>query len=505
MRGLFRGGSQATISSDVGPHPELAELSAADLGRKLSSGELSSLELVQMSLERIAAIDRDLTHSVIEVNPDALDIARRRDAERRKGAVRGPLHGLPLLVKDNIDTGDRMLTTAGSLAMTGAPALRDAPLVARLRGAGAVLIGKTNLSEWANIRSRRSCSGWSGRGRQTRNPHVLDRTPSGSSSGSGVAAAAGFAAITIGTETDGSIVSPSTSNGIVGIKPGVGVVSGRGIIPISSSQDSPGPMVRTVADAAAVLSVIALHPKDYGRQLKKDALRGKRLGVLRGQFTGYSEHVDKCYENSLRALKDCGAVLVEVDFPSAKELRESTAERSILIHELKAGLNAYLKTRRGLAVHTLADVIRWNKAHAAEEMPYFRQEIFEDAQATRGLRSKTYLADREKAQRLARKDGIDLVLRKHRLAALVAPSGQPAAAIDQIDGDRWLGGSTQPSAVAGYPIISVPAGDVFGLPVGLSMFSGPGSEGRLLGFAYAFEQATQARLVPKFLPTLTLP
>ena len=494
-----------TISTDVGPHPELAELSATDLGHKLASGELTSLELVQMSLERIAAIDRDLTHSVIEVNTDALDIARRRDAERRRGAVRGPLHGLPLLVKDNIDTGDRMLTTAGSLAMTGAPAPKDAPLVARLRLAGAVLIGKTNLSEWANIRSKRSCSGWSGRGRQTRNPHVLDRTPSGSSSGSGVAAAAGFAAITIGTETDGSIISPSSANGIVGIKPGVGTVSGHGIIPISASQDSAGPMCRTVADAAAVLSVIAVARTDYRRSLKKDALRGKRLGVLRAQFAGYSEHVDKIYESSLRALKECGAVLVEVDFPSAKELRESGVELTILLHELKAGLNAYLQTRRGLAVRTMADVIRFNKSHAAEEMPYFRQEFFEQAQKTRGLKVKAYLEARATALRLARTEGIDLMLRKHRVAALVAPSNGPAAALDVVDGEKHLGGSTQPSAVAGYPIITVPAGAAFGLPLGLSFFAGPGSEGRLLGFGYAFEQATNARVVPRFLPTLTLP
>ncbi len=458
-----------------------------------------------MTLERIEALDRNQTRSVIELNPDAIDIARRRDAERRRGRTRRPLHGLPVLVKDNIDTGDRMLTTGGSLAMTGAPAPRDAPLVTRLRRSGAVLIGKTNLSEWANIRSKRSSSGWSGRGRQTRNPHVLDRTPSGSSSGSGVAAAAGFAALTVGTETDGSIISPSTANGIVGIKPGVGIVSGQGIIPISASQDSAGPMCRTVEDAAAVLSVIAQRPLDYRRGLRKDALRGKRLGVLRKPFSGYSEHTDRCYDHALSALKHCGAELVDVDFPTVKELHESNAERTVLVYELKAGLNAYLRGRRGLAVRTLADVIRWNEAHADEEMPYFRQEFFEEAQATRGLKSKQYLADREKARRLARQEGIDLVLRKQRLAALVAPSGQPAAVIDQVDGDRWLGGSTQPSAVAGYPIITVPAGSVFGLPVGLSLFAGAGSEGRLLGFAYAFEQATQARLIPKFLPTLPLP
>src|SRR5690348_6790390 len=304
-----------------GPHSELADLSGADLARKLADGELTSVELVQMSLDRIEALDRNNTRAVIEINPDALDIARRRDAERRRGRVRGPLHGLPLLVKDNIDTGDRMLTTAGSLAMTGAPASTDAPLVARLRKAGAVLIGKTNLSEWANARSTRSSSGWSGRGRQTRNPHVLDRSPGGSSSGSGVAAAAGFAAITIGTETDGSIVSPSNANGIVGIKPGVGVVSRAGVIPIAASQDSPGPMTRGVEDAAIVLGAIAARPADYASALRKGALRNKRLGVLREPFTGYSEHTDRVYESALQALRDAGAVLVEVDFPTAKELR----------------------------------------------------------------------------------------------------------------------------------------------------------------------------------------
>ena len=488
-----------------GPHPELAQLSATELAGKLTRGETSALELAEMSLERISTLDAELTRSVIEVNPDALDIARRRDSERRRGVRRGPLHGVPVLVKDNIDTGDRMLTTAGSLALTGAPAPRDAPLVVRLRRAGAVLIGKTNLSEWANARSNRSSSGWSGRGRQTRNPHFLDRSPSGSSSGSGAAAAAGFAAITIGTETDGSIVSPSSACGIVGIKPGVGVVSRAGVIPIAASQDSPGPMTRTVEDAALVLGVIADRPVDYRRALKKDALRGKRLGVLRAPFTGYSEHTDGCYEKALKALKGLGAVLVEVELMSAKELRESGVEGTILQHELKAGINAYLRGRRRLAVHTLADVIKWNEAHASEEMPYFRQEFFEAAQATKGLKSKTYVEARTKAQRLARAEGIDLLLRKHRLAALVAPSNAPASALDVVDGEKRLGGSTQPSAVAGYPIITVPAGTAFGLPLGLSLFAGAGSEARLLGFAYAFEQATQARVTPKFVPALGLP
>ena len=489
----------------VGPHPELAELTASDLSRLLAAGELTSADLVQMSLGRIAALDREMTHSVIELNPDAAEIARRLDGERRRGRVRGPLHGLPVLVKDNIDTGDGMLTTAGSLAMTGAPALRDAPLVARLRRAGAVVIGKTNLSEWANIRSSRSSSGWSGRGRQTHNPHVLDRTPSGSSSGSGVAAAAGFAAFTIGTETDGSIISPSSANGIVGIKPGVGVVSQAGIIPISASQDAAGPMARSVEDAALVLGVIATRGADYRDGLRKGALRRRRIGVLRKPFTDYSEHTDACYEQSLAALKDCGAVLVEVRPDAFKELRESDAERTILLCELKDGLGRYLRGRRGLAVKSLADVIRWNRKHAAEEMPYFQQELFEESVRTRGLASKAYREAREKALRLARTEGIDRVMRKHRIAALVAPSGMPAGRIDELSGDKHLGGSTQPAAVAGYPVITVPAGFAHDLPLGLTFFAGAGSESRLLGFAFAFEQLTQARRTPRFLPALRLP
>ncbi len=486
----------------MGPHSELAELSAADLARLLSRREVSSVDLVQMSLERIAALDQKGTRSVIELNPDALEIATRRDRARERDRPLGPLHGLPLLVKDNLDTGDRMLTTAGSLAMTGAPARRDAPVVARLRAAGAVLIGKTNLSEWANFRSTRSSSGWSGRGGQTRNPHVLDRSPGGSSSGSGVAAAAGYAAIAIGTETDGSIVSPASANGVVGMKPGLGIVSQVGIVPIAASQDAAGPLTRTVEDAALALGAIATRPLNYHAGLNKGGLRRQRLGVLRAPFTGYSEHTDRCYEESLQALKSCGAILVEVELPTAKELRESDAELTILLHEFRSGLNRYLRRRTGLAVKTLADVIRWNRRHASEEMGYFCQELLEQSEATKRSKPATYREARELAVRLARVQGIDRVLREHRIQALVAPSQAPAFVIDQVDGDRWLGGATQPSAVAGYPIISVPAGWAFDLPLGLVFFAGSGSEARLLRFAYAFEQMTKARKPPGFLPTL---
>ncbi len=489
----------------MGPHSELAELSAAELARLLSKKQISSVDLLQMSLERIAALDQKGTRSVIELNPDALEIATRLDRARERDRLLGPLHGLPLLVKDNLDTGDRMLTTAGSLAMTGASARRDASVVARLRAAGAVLMGKTNLSEWANFRSTRSSSGWSGRGGQTRNPHVLDRSPGGSSSGSGVAAAAGYAAITIGTETDGSIVSPASASGVVGIKPGLGVVSQAGIIPIAASQDAAGPLTRTVEDAALVLGAIATRPLNYHAALNKGGLRRQRLGVLRAPFSGYSEHTDRCYEESLQALKACGAILVEVQLPTAKELRESDAELTILLHEFRAGLNRYLQRRTGLAVKSLADVIRWNRRHASEEMGYFRQELLEQSEATKRSKPAIYREARQLALRLARVQGIDRVLREHRIKAFVAPSGAPAFVIDQVDGDRWLGGATQPSAVAGYPIISVPAGWAFDLPLGLVFFAGSGSEARLLRFAYAFEQMTKARKPPGFLPTLNLP
>ena len=491
------------------PHPELATATAAELSARIASGELTAVRLTGMYLERIAAIDQSgpTLRAVIEVNADALEIADAMDTERREGRSRGPLHGLPVLIKDNIDSGDRMMTTAGSLALAGTPAPRDAPLVANLRAAGLVLLGKTNLSEWANFRSTRSSSGWSGRGRQTRNPHVLDRTPSGSSSGSGAATAAGLAAFSVGTETDGSIVSPSNANGVVGVKPGVGVISQSGIVPVAASQDSAGPHARTVHDAALLLEVLAGRPNAFTPGLDSGALRGRRLGVLRALYTGYSEHTDKVYDEALAALRDAGAELVDpADLTTAAELRSSGAELKILLHEFKAGLNSYLALRLGLEVRTLADVIAFNSLNADVEMPYFRQELLEQAQATTGLEAPEYTEARRLALDLAREKGIDALLAEHNLDALVAPSGAPAHVVDRINGDRHLGGSSQPSAVAGYPIVTVPAGVVLGaLPVNISFFSRPGSEASLLAIAFAFEQATSALRSPAFLPTLDLP
>jgi amidase len=496
---------------EVVPHPDLDDASLADLRDRLDSGELSIRRLAEMHLERILAVDQagPTLRSVIELNPDWEDIAKRLDAERRDGRVRGPLHGIPVLVKDNIDTGDRMLTTAGSLALTGAPALEDAPLVARLRAAGMLVLGKTNLSEWANFRSTRSCSGWSARGRQCRNPHVLDRSPCGSSSGSAVAVAAGLCPVAVGTETDGSIVCPSSANGVVGIKPGVGLISQSGIIPISRSQDSAGPLARQVRDAALLLGALADHPADFTIRLDPGALRGRRLGVLREPYTGYSEHADRVHETALLALRDLGAELVDpVEIMTAEAMRADSrrVENVVLQYEFKAGINAYLAARTGIGPRSLADLIRFNEEHAAEEMPYFRQETFEECEARGGLDSEEYQRALAASRRLSRQRGIDATLRRHRLDALVAPARPPAWVVDPINGDRNVGGCTQPSAMAGYPIVTVPAGLAFdALPLGLAFFARPGAEAALLGMAYAFEQLTQARRAPRFLPTLDLP
>jgi amidase len=493
----------------LAPHPDLADASIADLGRRLDSGELSVRRLAEMHLERIEAIDQvgPSLRSVIEINPDWEEIADRLDRQRAEGRVRGPLYGIPVFVKDNIDTGDRMMTTAGSLALTGAPAPADAPLVARLRAAGMLLLGKTNLSEWANFRSSRSSGGWSGRGRQCRNPHVLDRSPCGSSSGSAVTVAAGLIPVAVGTETDGSIICPSSANGVVGIKPAVGLVSQDGIIPISRSQDSAGAHARHVRDAALLLGALVDVPTDFTVYLDGSALRGRRLGVLREPYTGYSEHTDKVHEAALVVLRDLGAELIEVEISTTAAMRadERKVETSVLQHEFKAGIDSYLAGRPGVGPRSLADLIRFNQENAAEEMPYFRQEIFEACQARPGLDSAEYLTTLAASRRLSRADGIDATIDRHRLDALVAPSRPPAWVIDQLNGDRAIGGSTQPAAMAGYPILTVPSGMAFDvLPLGLAFFAKPGSEALLLGMAYAFEQLTKARRAPRFLPTLDL-
>ncbi len=456
-------------------------------------------DAVRRYLGRIAEIDRRI-HAVIEVNPDAMRIAIDLDEERRAGKRRGPLHGLPILIKDNIDTADRMMTTAGSLALVGAPRpKRDAAVVARLRAAGAVILGKTNLSEWANIRSPRSTSGWSGRGGQTNNPHALDRNPSGSSSGSGAAVAAGLCAAAVGTETDGSIVSPSSINGIVGIKPTVGLVSAQGIIPISHSQDTAGPMARTVADAALLLSAMNERGLDFTGGLTVGALRGARLGVVRGYFGG-DPGIRRVMDASMLALRNAGAELID-PVALVPDQEYGDAEFEVLLYELKHDLNAYL-AQRGGAIKSLADVIAFNEREAAREMPHFGQENLIKAQANGPLTDKAYLDAREKSKRAAA-GGIDAAMDKHGLAAIIAPTGGLPWLTDHANGDHYMQSCSTPAAVAGYPHITVPAGFVRGLPVGLSFFGRADSEARLIALAYGFEYSTQARRSPKFLAHAT--
>ena len=488
-------------------HSELMNATVAELRAQLDRGELTVRGLAEKHLDRVRDLDGEgpKLRAVIEINPDWEEPADRLEAERHE---RGPLHGIPMFVKDNVDTGDRMLTTAGSLALESAgPAPGDAPLVSRLRAAGALLLGKTNLSEWANFRSTRSSSGWSARGGQCRNAHVIDRSPGGSSSGSAVAVAAGYAPLAVGTETDGSIIAPSAVNGIVGIKPGVGIVSQRGIVPISHVQDSAGAHARSVRDAALLLGVLSDEGHDYTSGLRPDALKGRRIGVLREPFTGYSEHADRVFDSVRSAFRDLGAALVDpAVIETAMALRTDGRELETLAmqYELKAGIAAYLATRpRG--PRTLSDLIRFNDEHAGEEMPFFRQETFEAANKRGGLDDPEYVRARSTIEQLARREGIDATLNKHRLDALIAPARGPAWVIDPINGDRILGGATQAAAIAGYPIITVPMGMAFGaLPVGLALFSGAGSEAELLAMAYAFEQWVQPYRAPRFLPTLEL-
>jgi len=501
------------------PRGALESGTALELRAALDSGALSSRTLAEACLERVETLDRSgpRLNSIIELNPEALEIADALDAERRAGKTRGPLHGLPVLLKDNIDTHDRMATTAGSLALADSIAPRDAFLVERLRAAGAIILGKTNLSEWANFRSSHSVSGWSSRGGLTKNPHALDRNACGSSSGSAVAVAAGLCPLAVGTETDGSIICPSHINGIVGIKPTLGLVSRSGIIPIAHSQDTAGPMARDVAGAALLLGALAgidgrdpataaqagRARADYTVFLDPEGLRGARIGVARDRF-GDDARVAALMEGALAAMREKGAVIVEGANLEA-ENRLGDAELEVLLYEFKADLGVYLASRGPeVKVRSLRDVIEFNEAAKDTVMPFFGQERMLEAEKRGDLGSRKYLAARRRCLELSRRKGIDAVMRKHRLTALVFPSGNPAWTTDLVNGDHYRECGSSLPAVAGYPCVTVPAGFVRGLPVGLTFAAGAWEEPALIRLAYAFETATKARRTPSFAPTLAL-
>jgi amidase len=512
-------GEHANVNDRLSiPAFDLEEATLADLQAGMSSGRMTARSITQQYISRIEELDRKgptLRH-VLEINPDALAIADTLDQERKSGRIRGPLHGIPILLKDNIDTADRMTTTAGSLALAGSIPLQDAFIAAKLRSAGAVLLGKANLSEWANFRSTHSSSGWSGRGGQAKNPYILDRNPCGSSSGSGGAVAANLCAGAIGTETDGSIVCPASATGVVGIKPTLGLVSRAGIIPIAHSQDTAGPMARTVRDAAIILNAIAgIDPRDtatlagrsrgqvnYTRSLDPNGLRGARIGVARTKFFGYSDVTDKITNDAIDAMKAQGAVIVDpANIATAGKFDDS--EFDVLLYEFKADLNAYLAGLGPKApVRTLQEIIDFNERHKDKEMPWFGQEIFLMAQKKGPLSEKKYRDQLARNLRMSRTQGIDATMNKHKLDAIVAPTGSPPWVTDLVNGDHFSGASSTPAAVAGYPNISVPAGYSHNLPVGISFFGRAYSEPTLIRIAYAYEQATKHRRPPQFVPTL---
>jgi amidase len=483
---------------------DLSEYDIAQLQQAMEEGALTARQVTGWYLARIAALDDagPMLNAVIATNPDALTIADERDAERRAGRVRGSLHGIPILVKDNIDTGDRMPTTAGSLALADSIAPRDAEVVRRLREAGAILLGKANLSEWANIRSTRSSSGWSAVGGQTRNPHVLDRSPCGSSSGSGAAVAASLAVAAIGTETDGSIVCPASANGIVGLKPTVGLVSGRGIVPVAHSQDTAGPMTRTVADAAILLDVMsgADAPKSFRASLAGASLRGRRIGIVRNHGGGPA--AEPVLERAVATLRAQGADIIDPVVLGPSE-DYSMDELAVLLFELKADLTDYFRQRGTATITSLADVIAFNEQEAALEMRWFGQELFLAAESKGALDTPEYRDKRARIRRLAGVEGIDAAIAARRLDALVAVTCGPASPIDLVNGDNMgVPCSSTPAAVAGYPSVSVPGGLVHGLPVGVSFFAGAGRDAELLQIAHAFEEAHSLRLRPAFLLTV---
>jgi amidase len=507
----------AVIDANFKKDFELDEITIDDLQKAFLSGQYSSRSLAEKYLARIQEIDKagPMVNSVIELNPEALQIADALDLERKAKGPRGPLHGIPVLIKDNIDTGDRMNTTAGSLALLGGRPANDAFVAAQLRNAGAVILGKTNLSEWANIRCSHSTSGWSGRGGLTRNPYALDRNPCGSSSGTGAAVSANLCVAGVGTETDGSVVCPSSANGLAGLKPTVGLVSRSGIVPISHSQDTAGPMARTVRDVAILLGAMAgadpqdpataesqakLSP-DYTRFLDPAGLKGARLGVVRKYF-GFNDAADQLMDSLLGEMKRAGAEIVDpADIPTIGKFDES--ELTVFYYELKADLAAYL-ARRGSSVKSLKDVIEFNELNRGREMPYFGQDIFLKSEQKGPLTSKEYLDALALNHQLTRAEGIDFVMDKFKLDALVAPTGGPAWITDLINGDHVAGGSSSAAAVAGYPNINVTAGYLWGLPVGISFFGRAWSEPTLLKIAYSFEQLTKARQKPRFLPTIDI-
>jgi amidase len=515
--GIFRidiGATQSALEEF-----DLEEATIRDLLQDQQAGRRTARRIAEQYLSRIQALDRNgpsLT-SVIELNPDALAIADALDTERQTKGPRGPLHGVPVLIKDNIDTADRMSTSAGSLALEGSIAVRDAFIVERLRAAGAIILGKTNLSEWANFRSMHSTSGWSGRGGLVRNPYALSRNSCGSSSGTAAAIAANFATIGVGTETDGSIVCPSSAASLVGIKPTVGLLSRSGIIPIAHSQDTAGPMARTVEDAAILLSVLSgidardqattnrgRTQGDYRESLDSNGLRGARIGVARAKFFGYSDVTDRIANTAIEQMKALGAVIVDpANIPNAGTYDESELE--VLQYEFKADLDKYLGALGPSArVHSLADVIAFNEANRSREMPFFGQELMVQAQQKGPLTDKAYRDALAKNLRLSRKEGIDAVLDRLHLDALVAPTGNPPWPTDLVNGDHFVGSSSTPAAVAGYPTITVPAGYAFGLPVGISFIGRAWSEALLIKFAYAYEQATKHRHPPTFVATADL-